>query len=312
MPLFHSEEKFDRTKLQTNLKMAVTRLNMQKNKRENLVKLQRREIADLLRNKKEESARIKVESALREAYTVEAYEFLQLFIDLLAARIQLLSESRICPPDIKEAVSTVIWAAPRVENTPELLTVREQFVRKFGKEFVQAAANNTEMAVNQKVFYRLSMQVPEPYLCIQYMKDVANQYQLDWEPTQAIVSGIHIDNAVHAGLPDPVSCHPTNLPPPPMPPSHTPMPNGPPMNQPMNQPVYYQPNAPPPPIAPSNGYGLPPPMMPPSAPIAPPQYPPPPDAGYYPPPQHQAPRAPVDDEYSDLEQRLNALKRGNQ
>jgi hypothetical protein len=44
----------------TQLKLAVNRLKLQKNKKENSIKNQKREIAELIRGGKDESARIKV------------------------------------------------------------------------------------------------------------------------------------------------------------------------------------------------------------------------------------------------------------
>ena len=48
-------------------------------------------------------------------------------------------------------VHTLIWTAPRIENIPELLVIREQLARKYGVEFAHAAGDNAEMVVNQKV-----------------------------------------------------------------------------------------------------------------------------------------------------------------
>eukprot|EP00996_Jenningsia_fusiforme_P001858 NODE_2715_length_1136_cov_22.777369_g2493_i0.p1 GENE.NODE_2715_length_1136_cov_22.777369_g2493_i0~~NODE_2715_length_1136_cov_22.777369_g2493_i0.p1 ORF type:complete len:273 (-),score=66.03 NODE_2715_length_1136_cov_22.777369_g2493_i0:278-1096(-) len=180
--LFKKEEKFDKLKLKTSLKMSITRMQMQTNKRENAVKLQQREIAALLQKGKTESALIKVESVIRDQYLIECYELLSLLSELMSARLQLIAEARSCPPDLKEAVSTMIWSAPRIDNIPEFLTIREQLARKFGKEFVQAAAENAEMAVHPKVYYRLSLQVPEPYLCQQQLKSIADSFDIDWEP----------------------------------------------------------------------------------------------------------------------------------
>eukprot|EP00667_Euglena_gracilis_P010232 EG_transcript_10415 len=186
--LFQKEESFDRIKLKTSLKMAVSRLQMQRNKKENAIKVQRREIAGLLSNGKAESARIKVEGLIRDEYMIEAFELVALFCELLSTRLQLIVEARHCPRDMKEGVCTLIWAAPRIENVPELLMIREQLARKFGVEFAMTASDNAEMATNQKVLYRLSMLVPEPYLCVERLKDIAAQYEVEWEPSVETLS----------------------------------------------------------------------------------------------------------------------------
>eukprot|EP01012_Entosiphon_sulcatum_P019219 TRINITY_DN2405_c0_g1_i1.p1 TRINITY_DN2405_c0_g1~~TRINITY_DN2405_c0_g1_i1.p1 ORF type:complete len:275 (-),score=43.00 TRINITY_DN2405_c0_g1_i1:59-802(-) len=246
--------------------MAVTRLQMQRNKKENTLKLQRREIANLLQQGKEESARIKVEVVIRDAYVIEAYEIIALFCDLVCTRIQLLVESRSCPLDMKEAVSSLIWCAPRVENLPELLTIREQLARKFGKEFALSASENSEMAVNQKVYYRLSLQVPEPFLCLQTLKDIAKQFDVEWDGDAEGLPVVGMGSNL-TQLPD--APPPPGLPfPPPLPPQQHP-----------GAPYY-------PPAAPFVG-----------------DFPPPPIGG--------APvGGPNEPDFSDLEARFAALKKG--
>lgn len=59
---------------------------------------------------------------------------------------------RNCPIDLKEAVSSVIFASPRCADIPELLDVRKHFKSKYGKEFVSAAVElRPECGVNRMV-----------------------------------------------------------------------------------------------------------------------------------------------------------------
>jgi len=46
---------------------------------------------------------------------------------------------RTCPIDLKEAVSSLIFASPRCSDIPELVDVKKQLTSKYGKEFVSAA-----------------------------------------------------------------------------------------------------------------------------------------------------------------------------
>eukprot|EP00756_Hemistasia_phaeocysticola_P030429 Hpha_TRINITY_DN16287_c2_g4::TRINITY_DN16287_c2_g4_i1::g.11684::m.11684/K19476/IST1; vacuolar protein sorting-associated protein IST1 len=177
MGLFSREEKFDKLKVKAALKMAVTRIKLQQNKRLNGVKVQRREIAQLMAAEKYESSRIKVEQTVRDEYYCEALELLTLFCDLVASRITLVAESSQCPLDLKEAISTIIWAAPRTDGIVEFDNIRKQIFIKFGKEWCMVAQENREMAVNQRVYQKLSCFVPEPYICMQYLKGIADEYE---------------------------------------------------------------------------------------------------------------------------------------
>lgn len=184
---------FDVSKVKANIRMAVTRLGMQKNKLLNSVKTQRRGIAELLAIGKYDSARIRVEQCIREDVNIEGLEVLSLFLDLLANRITLIAESKpvklaggrkdpasACPPELKEAITSMLWASARVGDTvPELSTLRKSFENKFGKEFVEMSLSNAEYSVNQRMMERLAMYTPSNDKCVAYLTGIAKEYSLE-------------------------------------------------------------------------------------------------------------------------------------
>ena len=116
---------------------------------------QRREIGELLKKGKNEYAWIRVEAVIREKNLIAAYEILELYLELIAVRIELLDKHRNCPrylhshdptfnsisplrsvsvSDMVEAITTLMFAAPRVADLPELVEVRRWLNIKFGKE----------------------------------------------------------------------------------------------------------------------------------------------------------------------------------
>jgi hypothetical protein len=59
---------------------------------------------------------------------------------------------RECPIDLKEAISSVCFAAPRCADLPELMQVQMMFATKYGKEFVAAASElMPDCGVNRQV-----------------------------------------------------------------------------------------------------------------------------------------------------------------
>ena len=81
-------------KLKTNLKLTINRLKLlEKKKTETTVKA-RRDIAEYMRNNKWEGARIRVEHIIREDYLVEAMEVVEMYCDLLLARMGVLKTSK--------------------------------------------------------------------------------------------------------------------------------------------------------------------------------------------------------------------------
>lgn len=61
--------------------------------------------------------------------------------------------------DLKEAISSVCFAAPRCADLPELLQVQLAFASKYGKEFVMAATGLLPACgVNRQVIFAMIMQ----------------------------------------------------------------------------------------------------------------------------------------------------------
>lgn len=62
------------------------------------------------------------------------------------------STYRECPLDLKEAISSLCFAAPRCADLPELIQVQMAFAAKYGKEFIAAATElMPECGVNRQV-----------------------------------------------------------------------------------------------------------------------------------------------------------------
>ena len=96
--------KFDANKTKVNLKMLISRLNLLGQKKANLAKQQKREIALLLRDNNEARARILVEHIIREDYTVESYDLLRGYTELLLARLNVVIQEPELKPEVAEAV----------------------------------------------------------------------------------------------------------------------------------------------------------------------------------------------------------------
>jgi len=163
--------------------MSVQRLQIAKNKKSTSSKHNKREVASLLSKGKEEMARIKVEHIIREDFTIEAYEILELLSELLHERIRFISNSPSCPPDLEEAINSVIWASYRVDIA-ELGEVRRQFAKKFGSKFAKNAETNVEALINPRLSKKLSIEPPSASLVFKYLEEIAKEYNINWEPTE--------------------------------------------------------------------------------------------------------------------------------
>ncbi|EGB11811.1 hypothetical protein AURANDRAFT_4977, partial [Aureococcus anophagefferens] len=166
-------------KLKPHLKMAENRLSILNSKKTNLIKTQKRDIAALLRDGKEEKARIRVEHLIRLDFTIEAYELVGLLCELLHERCALVASEKECPPDMREALCTLIWASRRCE-VPELKEVAIQLELKYGEAFAEAARTNACECVNARVVHKLGVAPPSAHLVVEYLKAIAAEHGVDW------------------------------------------------------------------------------------------------------------------------------------
>ncbi|KAK6258012.1 hypothetical protein QUC31_001471 [Theobroma cacao] len=174
---------FKAAKCKTLLKLTIPRIKLLRNRREIQIKQMRRDIAKLLETGQEATARIRVEHIIREENMMAAQEILELFSELIAVRLPIIETQRECPLDLKEAISSVCFAAPRCADLPELLQVQMLFASKYGKEFISAATElRPDCGVNRQLIELLSVRAPSPEVKLKLLKEIAEEHELDWDP----------------------------------------------------------------------------------------------------------------------------------
>ncbi|XP_031119467.1 uncharacterized protein LOC116022749 isoform X2 [Ipomoea triloba] len=175
---------FKAAKCKTLLKLTIPRIKLLRNRREIQLKQMRKEIAKLLETGQEATARIRVEHIIREEKMMAAQEIIELFCELISVRLPIIEAQRECPLDLKEAISSICFAAPRCADLPELLQVQLAFTGKYGKEFVAAATElRPECGVNRQLIELLSIRAPAPDVKLKVLKEIAEEHELEWDPS---------------------------------------------------------------------------------------------------------------------------------
>ncbi|KAM9816873.1 LOW QUALITY PROTEIN: IST1 homolog [Neosynchiropus ocellatus] len=170
-------------RLRVNLRLVINRLKLLEKKKTELAQKARKEIADYLSAGKDERARIRVEHIIREDYLVEAMEILELYCDLLLARFGLIQSMKELDPGLQEAVSTLIWAAPRLQSeVSELKIVSDQLCAKYSKEYGKLCRTNQIGTVNDRLMHKLSVEAPPKILVERYLIEIAKNYNVPYEP----------------------------------------------------------------------------------------------------------------------------------
>ncbi|CAH1130512.1 unnamed protein product [Ceutorhynchus assimilis] len=177
------------TKLKTNLRLAITRLKLLEKKKSELTEKSRREIADYISAGKYERAKIRVEFIIREDYLVEALEIVEMYCDLLLARFGLIQNMKELDEGIAEAVSSLIWVAPRLQSDiQEIKVIADLLTAKYGQPYAEACRIESIDTLSTKLKHKLSIQSPPKILVEKYVIEIANSFNIDYEPDPQIMA----------------------------------------------------------------------------------------------------------------------------
>ena len=144
----------------------------------------KKDVGELLAQGKNEQARIRTVSVILEDYSIEVFNLMVNYLNTILIRMDLIETQKYCPPEALEAVCSVVYAAPYLENDakfgePELMKVRKVFLQMYGKKFPQECVQNG--CVNPKLLHHLGGKQPSDDLVDFYLDAITGKKNLDWE-----------------------------------------------------------------------------------------------------------------------------------
>lgn len=176
-----------RSKLKTLLSLAGSRLTILKNHHQARSKLARGDVDQLLQLGHLDRALLRAELVVKEENLLDVFAIIQSYCHLVAERAMLLLQpqnGRECPPELKEAISSLIYVSSRSGEMPELMHVCKLFSSMFGREFVSAATELRNCCgVNTKIVQKLSTKQPSLESRIRIVKEIAAEKGIALDPS---------------------------------------------------------------------------------------------------------------------------------
>lgn len=138
-------------------------------------------MADLLGQGKETSAKIRVENIIRDDIYIELLEYLELYCELLLARITMIVDPARTAVDssLAESVASVVYSAPHTE-LKELAQIRDVLVHKYGIEYGKLVVDQFETMVPKKIWSRCVLDPPSEELVDLYLSEIARTYEVPY------------------------------------------------------------------------------------------------------------------------------------
>ncbi|XP_057478955.1 uncharacterized protein LOC130766268 [Actinidia eriantha] len=167
---------FKPSRLNPLVNLAISRLAVLRKQRQARCSLARVDVVQLLNVDHHDRALIRVEQVIKEENMLDVFVMMEGYCHLLAERNNLIEQEKVCPEELKEAVSSLLYAATRCGGFPELQEMREIFTSRFGKEFVARATElRNNCGVNPKMIQKLSTRQPSLENRMKVLEEIASE-----------------------------------------------------------------------------------------------------------------------------------------
>ncbi|KAF5180369.1 Ist1-like protein [Thalictrum thalictroides] len=167
---------FKTSKFKSLVNLAISRLAVLKNQRQVRCSQARSDTSQLLNLGHQERALLRVELVIKEQNMLDAFLMMERYCHELIERVILIENNKECPDELKEAISSLIFAASRCGDFPELQEIRSVFASRFGKDFVSRAAElRNNCGVNPKILQKLSTRHPSSESRMKVLQEIATE-----------------------------------------------------------------------------------------------------------------------------------------
>ncbi|KAL7603762.1 hypothetical protein Lser_V15G18189 [Lactuca serriola] len=162
------------SKCKSEIKMTRRRIEIIKRKRNAMQKFLRNDVADLLKNGLDSNAYGRVEQLYVDQNLSSCYEFVEQSCLLILNHLSAMDKQKECPEECKESISTLMFAAARFADLPELRELRSLFAERYG--------NSLEPYVNKEFVKNLKAETPSEDIKQVMMLEITLEYGIEWVP----------------------------------------------------------------------------------------------------------------------------------
>ncbi|KAL5771246.1 hypothetical protein ACOSP7_015400 [Xanthoceras sorbifolium] len=161
------------SKCKSLIKLTRSRIDVIRRKRTATQKFLKKDVADLLSNGLDINAYGRADGLLAELNVLYCYDYVEQCCSFVLKHLSVMQKLRDCPEDCREAVSSLMFAAARFSDLPELRDLRHMFQERYG--------NSLEYFVNQELVEKLSLKPSTMEKKIQLMQDIASEFSIKWD-----------------------------------------------------------------------------------------------------------------------------------
>ncbi|XVF34821.1 hypothetical protein REPUB_Repub18cG0091400 [Reevesia pubescens] len=161
------------SKCKSLIKVIKSRIDVIRRKKSATLKFLKKDIADLLANGLDFNAYGRVEGYIAELMLSSCYDFVEKCCDFVAKHVSVMQKLSNCPEDCREAVSSLMFAAARFSDLPELRDLRQIFHERYG--------NSLELFVNKQLVENSASNPSTMEKKVKVMHDIASEFSIKWD-----------------------------------------------------------------------------------------------------------------------------------
>ncbi|XP_015933426.1 uncharacterized protein LOC107459711 isoform X1 [Arachis duranensis] len=161
------------SKCKAYARLTRTRLETIRKKRNAVEKFLKKDIVDLLSSNLDYNAYGRAEGLLVEQNMSSCYELIEKYIECILDHAKELYDQGDCPEECKEAIPSLIYAAARFSDLPELRDLRTLFTAKYGASL--------EPYLSKEFVKKLRKDPPSKEMKIQLLSDLAEEFSIRFD-----------------------------------------------------------------------------------------------------------------------------------
>ncbi|XP_058206747.1 uncharacterized protein LOC131320170 [Rhododendron vialii] len=161
------------SKCKSLIKLTRTRIDVLWRRKEATQLYLKSNLAQLLANGLDTDAYGRTEEYISELNLLSCYDFIEQSCVHILKQLSAMQKQSECPEECREAVGSLMFAAARFSDFPELRDLRDTFQERYG--------SSLEHFVNQDFVKNLASRPPTTEKKIKLLHDIALEFSIKWD-----------------------------------------------------------------------------------------------------------------------------------
>ncbi|KAL3839870.1 hypothetical protein ACJIZ3_024461 [Penstemon smallii] len=160
-------------KCKTLIKASRARIEVVRRRAEARQRFLKEDLVKLLSDGLDINAYNRTEEYIAGINLLSCYDFLEQSCEYIVKQLSRMEKQGECPEECREAIATLMFAAARLSDLPELRDLRDVFQQRYG--------SCLDVYVNQKFIEKLSSKAHTTTKKLQVLQDIASEFSIKWD-----------------------------------------------------------------------------------------------------------------------------------